>query len=120
MHAWIYLKNGRRLAKLGSMVTDGRDGNCVFALLRHLKDMGIPMPGIENTWDDVQCMMRSRYVEAQAAYDLFQDEYGQILPILKEYASLFSDMGLKLVYGCVGREDKIDLDKKLLGTPDGV
>lgn len=46
IHAWIYLKNGRRLAKLGSMVTDGRDGNCVFALLRQSPyPTGIPMWG---------------------------------------------------------------------------
>lgn len=115
MFAWIYLKNGRRLAKLSSIVTDGRDGNCVFAFLRHLKDMGIPMSGIEDSWDDVQCMMRRGFVGSQAAHDLFQDEYGRLLPVFKEYGSLFSKIGLKLVYGCVGREDKINLDKELLG-----
>lgn len=95
----VYLKNGKRLVKLAEGFDVGTDSNYVFALLRHLRETGIPVYGLEETDEGVQCMMRSGFVVKQSALSLFQREYEHILPIFREYESDFSKEGLRLIYG---------------------
>lgn len=101
----IFLENGKKLVKLEGGAGGGTDSNCVFALLRHLKEFGVPIHGLEKTDDAVQCMMRSGFVAEQSAQALFQKEYERILPIFQEYEAACFKVGLQLVYGPLGKAD---------------
>lgn len=106
----IYGKNGKLLFKVSGSSKDGLDSRCVFALLRHLKEAGIPLIGIEKTDEGVQCLMRNRYVSMQEAECIFRREYELVLPVLRKYEGIFDGLGMNLTYGPIDRLEKSNGD----------
>lgn len=99
----IYGKNGRLLFKVAGTSKDYLDSRCVFALLRHLKEAGIPLIGIDKADEGVQCLMQNRYVSPQEAEGIFREEYERVLPLLGKYEGIFKGLGLGLIYGPTDR-----------------
>lgn len=114
----IYLQNGKLLFKVAGSSKDGLDSRCVFALLRHLKEAGIPLKGIEKADEGVQCLMRHRYVSRQEAEFVFGKEYELVLPVLRKYEDIFAGLDMNFTYGPVDSPQDPNKDRGGNPCPD--
>ena len=98
----LYLRNGKRFLKL-SRSSNLYSDLSVTALLVHLSDYGVPLHGLELLNENTLASLRSRYVDPDSAYALFEEEYERRLPLFKRYDTKLKGAGLELLYGRLDR-----------------
>lgn len=113
--------DGHSLAKIHKFFSsDTNDSRYIFALLRHLQELEIPILGLEDADETIQNLMKDGFVSLKAGQSLFEQEYERILPLLKRYEEMFSELGLRFMYGPVtGEEKKVQEERLFLHRMDG-
>lgn len=101
----IFYQNHRLLFKINGSAGDHQDTHFIFALVRHLKEAGVPLKGMEKVSEDVHCMMRKRFINRKDAVMTLKAEYERILPAIKKYETELENSGFQLMYGTVDRAD---------------
>lgn len=100
----LTLNNGRCVFKRRCFAGDLTDKSLVFALLRHLSELGVMLTGAEKTDEDVRRMLRSRLVTREGGRELCAAEYERLLPLFEEYGRLLEAFGFRLAYGLIAKE----------------
>lgn len=113
LNVWIYGGKETCLAKIRSFSAGASDMRRSFAFLRHMKELGIPVEGVEKASEYVKCLMQSRFVPVSKGQSLFKAEYERICPLLDRYALIFSDLGIQMEYGPIDRKQKEALEQNL-------
>lgn len=101
----IFYQNHRLLFKINGSVGDYQDTHFVFALVRHLKESGVPLKGMEHVSEGVHCMMRKRFINPKDAEMILKEEFERILPTIRKYETELEKSGFQLMYGTVGRAE---------------
>lgn len=112
----IFNNNHRLLFKISGSAGDCQDTHFVFALLRHLKESGVPLKGMEKVGEIVKCMMTNRFVNQEEAMMVFKEDYERILPVIRKYETILAASGFELMYGAI---DRAEMENQLKGLfPD--
>ncbi|RGY95714.1 hypothetical protein DXA13_18740 [Clostridium sp. AM58-1XD] len=109
----IFYQNHRLLFKINAFIGDCQDTRFVFALVRHLKESGVPLKGMENVGEDIHCMMRKQFINREDAERILMEEYERILPTIRKYETDLEELGFQLMHGTVDRE-KVEYQVKVL------
>lgn len=111
--AQVNHSGGGCLVKIHKFFVDVNDSRYIFTLFRHLKELGIPILGLEDMDEEGRKLMDNGFVLPEAGQSLFEQEYERLFPVLKRYEETFSGLGLRFLYGAVTREAKEELEERL-------
>lgn len=115
--ARIYHQDGSCVFRASCSTTDWTDRNGIFALLRCLEEYGVLLYGNGINDENVQCMIRNRFVPAGEVDTVLKEEYKRLLPVLNEYEELFAKYGMTLSHGLIDVRQKEEQERSMRLEP---